>query len=142
MKKIIIFVLTAVIAAALCTGVSADEAEIENEEISAETGVYTIGATIGEENDGVYTIGAEKAESAAEKAVSWAVITPIIVCVVLLLAFPADFLLAIIPMKIGKKKGYSGIVCYLFGLFVFLPALFTTLLLPEKETKAEDKPEV
>lgn len=40
--------------------------------------------------------------------------------------------LALIPAKIGKNKGYSFSVFFVFGLFAFLPALITSLLVKKK----------
>ena len=41
--------------------------------------------------------------------------------------------LALLPAKIGKKKGYSFAVFYVFGLFAFLPALITALVVRRKQ---------
>ena len=41
-----------------------------------------------------------------------------------------QFGLAVIPMMLGKKKGYNPVVCYFYGVFTFFPALFTVLFLP------------
>ncbi len=42
------------------------------------------------------------------------------------------FLLALIPANIGKKKGYSFAVFYAFGVFAFLPAIITSLILKKR----------
>lgn len=43
------------------------------------------------------------------------------------------FLLALIPANIGKKKGYSFAVFYVFGVFAFLPALIVSLIVKNKQ---------
>ncbi|MBO4423054.1 MAG: hypothetical protein J5879_06420 [Clostridia bacterium] len=50
----------------------------------------------------------------------------------------ASVLLALIPMNIGKKKGYKPGLCWLFGFLAFFPALFTLILLPAKEEAAAE----
>lgn len=44
-------------------------------------------------------------------------------------------ILAIIPAKIAAKKGYSFLAYYIFGIFFFLLALFTSLILKNKNQK-------
>jgi len=44
----------------------------------------------------------------------------------------AWLLLPLIPASIASRKGHSGGLYYLFGLFFFLPALIVALLIPPK----------
>ena len=48
--------------------------------------------------------------------------------------FLASFFLAIIPSKIAKKKGYSGVGFYFFGLFALVPAIIVASVLRNKNT--------
>ena len=41
-------------------------------------------------------------------------------------------LLAIIPARIAKKKGYSFPLFYVFGVFFWLVALIVSLVMPDK----------
>ena len=51
--------------------------------------------------------------------------------------FFASFFLAIIPSKIAKKKGYSGVGFYFFGLFAFVPAIIVASVLRNKNAAAQ-----
>ena len=50
--------------------------------------------------------------------------------------FLASFFLAIIPSKIAKNKGYSGVGFYFFGLFAFVPAIIVASVLRNKNAAA------
>ena len=54
-----------------------------------------------------------------------------ILCIILFIAVICLF--ASFPAKIGKKKGYSFAVFFVFGLFAFIPALITSLVVKKKE---------
>ena len=64
----------------------------------------------------------------AEAAVGYLVVY----CVVLVIALIACFLLAIIPSKIAKKKGYSGAGFYWFGVAVLPAAIIVACVLKNK----------
>lgn len=51
----------------------------------------------------------------------------------------ALFFLAIIPSKIAKKKGYSGVGFYWFGVAAFVPAIIVASVLKDK-TAAQNQP--
>lgn len=42
-------------------------------------------------------------------------------------------LLAIIPARIAKKKGYSFAAFYVFGIVLFIVALIVSLVMPDKK---------
>ncbi len=56
----------------------------------------------------------------------------IIYIVAAVLSLVACFLLAIIPSKIAKKKGYSGAGFYWFGFAALVPAIIVTCVLKNK----------
>lgn len=66
----------------------------------------------------------------------------LLLCAIVLYIFV--FVFALIPARIGERKGYSFAVFYVFGLFAFLPALITALvvkkrLLSENEGCSEER---
>ena len=48
------------------------------------------------------------------------------------IAIAACFVLAIIPSKIAKRKGYSGVGFYFFGLAALVPAIIVASVLRNK----------
>ena len=50
-----------------------------------------------------------------------------------LIVFIILLIVAVIPAKIAKAKGYSFGGFYAFGVFFFLPALIVALCIKEKE---------
>jgi ribosomal protein L7/L12 len=58
-----------------------------------------------------------------------------------LIVLVAWLLLPLIPASIASRKGHSGEVYYLFGLFLFVPALIVALLIQPK-TPAPARPPV
>lgn len=54
------------------------------------------------------------------------VIIYVVICIV---ALVAAFLLAIIPSKIAKNKGYSGVGFYWFGVAALVPAIIVACVL-------------
>lgn len=66
-----------------------------------------------------------------------ALITLLIIVAVLIVA---DLALAIIPARIAKKKGYSAVGFYFFGLFFFLPALIVALVSADKNLQQVNTP--
>lgn len=42
------------------------------------------------------------------------------------------FVIPLIPARVGERKGYSFAVFYVFGLFAFLPALITALVVKKR----------
>ena len=59
----------------------------------------------------------------------------IIGCVIALVAV---FLLAIIPSKIAKRKGYSGVGFYWFGVAALVPAIIVACVLRDKTVSAQN----
>lgn len=53
-----------------------------------------------------------------------------LLCFITLIAI--FFVFALIPARIGERKGYSFAVFYVFGLFAFLPALITALVVKKR----------
>ena len=49
----------------------------------------------------------------------------------------ACFLLAIIPSKIAKRKGYSGAGFYWFGFAALVPAIIVACVLRDKNVAAQ-----
>ena len=52
--------------------------------------------------------------------------------VVLVISLVASFILAIIPSKIAKRKGYSGVGFYWFGVAALIPAIIVASVLRDK----------
>jgi len=52
--------------------------------------------------------------------------------VVLAISLVASFILAIIPSKIAKRKGYSGAGFYWFGVAALIPAIIVASVLRDK----------
>ena len=48
------------------------------------------------------------------------------------------FVFALIPARIGERKGYSFAVFYVFGLFAFLPALITALVVKKRPPSKDE----
>ena len=53
----------------------------------------------------------------------------------------ASFLLAIIPSKIAKRKGYSGVGFYWFGFAAFVPAVIVACCLRDKNAAPQYRQE-
>lgn len=47
-------------------------------------------------------------------------------------------LLGLIPAKIAQKKGYSFIGYWIFGIFLFIPALIVALVISDKKQVTYD----
>ena len=50
----------------------------------------------------------------------------------IVISIVACFLLAIIPSKIAKRKGYSGVGFYFFGVAALVPAIIVACVLRDK----------
>lgn len=59
--------------------------------------------------------------------------------VIIVVGLVASFLLAIIPSKIAKKKGYSGVGFYWFGFAALIPAIIVASVLKSKLAPQEPK---
>ena len=55
----------------------------------------------------------------------------------LVVGLVASFLLAIIPSKIAKRKGYSGAGFYWFGFAALVPAIIVACVLRDKNVAAQ-----
>ena len=51
----------------------------------------------------------------------------------------ASFLLAIIPSRIAKRKGYSGVGFYWFGFAAFIPAVIVASCLRDKNAAPKEQ---
>ena len=55
--------------------------------------------------------------------------------IVLIIGILAILILPVIPASIAKKRGYSAVGFYFFGLFLFVPALIVALVIQDKQLK-------
>lgn len=61
--------------------------------------------------------------------------------VFIIIAVVACFLLAIIPSKIAKKKGYSGAGFYWFGVAALVPAIIVACVLKNRIAAPAQQPQ-
>ena len=61
--------------------------------------------------------------------------------VFIIIAVVACFLLAIIPSKIAKKKGYSGAGFYWFGVAALAPAIIVACVLKNRNAAPAQQPQ-
>ena len=61
--------------------------------------------------------------------------------IIMIISIAACFLLAIIPSKIAKKKGYSGVGFYFFGLAALVPAIIVASVLRNRAVAPQPQPQ-